>query len=67
MVKNKRGQSTLEYIILVTAVIVVVILFLMGNQDWAFKAQMNRTLNQASNTMAMMGTRIDKVSASAGH
>jgi uncharacterized protein (UPF0333 family) len=57
MLRNKRGQGTLEYVILVTAVIVVVIYFLMGTGAGSFQNTMNSALNEATNGMAEMGTR----------
>jgi uncharacterized protein (UPF0333 family) len=54
MLKNKRGQGTLEYVILVTAVIVVIIYFLMGNGTGSFQATMNGALNEGTSTMEHM-------------
>ena len=56
MVKNKRGQSTLEYIILVTAVLVVVLSFLLGNNS-PFQSKLNKTLNQTTQVMDQMSSR----------
>ena len=57
MGKNKKGQSTLEYIILVTAVIMVIISFLVGTNS-PFKTQLNLTLNGTTDMMAEMTTRL---------
>jgi hypothetical protein len=59
MVKNRKrkGQSTLEYIILVTAVIVVIISFLVSPQS-VFKTQLNTTLNATTDMMATMSSRL---------
>ena len=46
-IKNKRGQSTVEYILLFTAVIVVVIAFL-GPKNSVFSTQLNSVFNQAA-------------------
>ena len=47
-IKNKKGQSTVEYILLVTAVVAVMIVFTTG----VFKTQLNSAVNTA-------GTDID--------
>ncbi len=60
MLKNKKGQSTLEYVILVTAVIVVIIVFLMGGDASFFQTQMNDTLASTSETMTSMSGRFSK-------
>ncbi|NCU27438.1 class III signal peptide-containing protein [Candidatus Nomurabacteria bacterium] len=57
--RNKRGQGTLEYVILVTAVIVVVIYFLMGTGQGSFQNTMNGALNEATEGMATMSGRFD--------
>lgn len=56
MDKYKKGQSTLEYVILVTAVIVV-ILGLVGTKNSPFKDTLNKTLGGAVNQMDTMSTR----------
>jgi len=50
----------LEYIILVTAVIVVIILFLMGNNS-PFKTLMNQSYNQAGEGMVKMSNKLHKL------
>jgi uncharacterized protein (UPF0333 family) len=45
-IKNKRGQITVEYILVVTAVLVVIIAFL-SNRNGPFQNQMNTTFNTA--------------------
>ena len=47
-IRNKRGQSTVEYILLVTAVVAVIIAFVTGNNS-IFKTQITSTLNQTTN------------------
>ncbi len=59
MMKNKQGQSTLEYIILMTAVVVAVIAFVVSS-DSPFKKALNSTLNSGTGTMNDMGHRIIK-------
>ena len=56
MLKNKRGQSTIEYIILVTAVIVIILLFMMSGNS-PFKRAMNETLNSITDEMTNMSDR----------
>jgi len=54
-IKNKRGQSTVEYVLLMTAVVVVIIAFVSSANKSGFQAQLNATLNSATadmNTMA---------------
>jgi uncharacterized protein (UPF0333 family) len=63
MVKNKKGQSTLEYIILVTAVIVVIISFLMAPNAPLSKA-LNSTINATS---GMLDTMTDRLGNSLGN
>jgi uncharacterized protein (UPF0333 family) len=63
MVKNRKGQSTLEYIILVTAVIVVIISFLVSPNS-PFKNQLNTTLND---TIGMMDTMTVRLGNSLGN
>jgi Flp pilus assembly pilin Flp len=43
-IKNKRGQSTVEYILLVTAVIAVMIVF-AASPGGPLQTQLNTTLN----------------------
>ena len=58
MLKNrkKKGQSTLEYIILVTAVIAVVIVFLGPGSP--FRSRVNAVLETTSNRMQNMADRL---------
>ena len=50
-IKNKKGQSTVEYVLLVTAVLAVIIAFVTGNNS-VFKNQLNSTLNTATGDMS---------------
>jgi uncharacterized protein YpmB len=55
--KHKRkGQSTVEYIILVTAVIIVAIFFLTSSTG-PFQKQLNSTMTTATSQMDNMATR----------
>ncbi|HSV42973.1 MAG TPA: class III signal peptide-containing protein [Candidatus Bathyarchaeia archaeon] len=55
--KKKKGQSTLEYIILVTGVIAVLLLFLNPNGG-LFRASYNATLAAGTNGMEDMANRL---------
>lgn len=57
MFNKKRGQSTVEYIVLVTAVLGTAILFLNGSNS-PFRAKLNETLGGVTNSMGDMGTRL---------
>jgi len=50
-IKNKKGQSTVEYVLLMTAVVVVIIAFVSSSNPHGFQAQLNLTLNQVTNDM----------------
>ena len=54
--RKKKGQSTLEYIIMVTGVVVVLILFLGPNG--IFRKAYNSTLGQGTNGMTDMANRL---------
>jgi len=54
--KKKKGQSTLEYIILVTGVIVVLIIFL--RPGGIFNNAFNATLSSGTNGMQNMADRL---------
>lgn len=58
MLKNKRGQSTLEYIILVTAVIAVLIIFLNPTTG-ILRNKVNQTYDTVSDGMLDMANRIN--------
>ncbi len=57
MVKRKSGQSTVEYILLVTAVITVVIVFLTGKNSM-FPARLNQVLDISTNSMTNVAVRL---------
>ena len=50
-IKNKKGQSTVEYVLLVTAVLVVIIAFTSSTAKNGFQEQLNSTLNQVTQQM----------------
>lgn len=54
---NKKGQSTVEYILLVTAVIAVVILFMTGDKS-KFQERLTNTLDISTNSMANVAIRL---------
>jgi hypothetical protein len=58
LIKKKKGQSTVEYIILVTAVIAVVIVFVV-NGNSPFRQKMNQTLGNGTDAMANMAARLN--------
>jgi Flp pilus assembly pilin Flp len=58
-IKNKRGQSTVEYILLVTAVVAVIVAFVSGSGGNGFQNQLNATLNSASAEMGSEVTQLD--------
>ena len=58
MVRGKRkGQSTLEYVLLVTAVIVVMIGLLMGDNS-PFRSTLKNSMNSSIGYMGTMSTRL---------
>jgi uncharacterized protein (UPF0333 family) len=57
-IKNKRGQSTVEYILLVTAVIAVIIVFLSSSNQNGFQSQYNAVLNSATGDMGTMENKL---------
>ena len=56
MLKNKKGQSTLEYVILVTGVIAVLLAFL--RPTGTFNNALTNTLTQGTNGMEDMAGRL---------
>ena len=49
-IKNKRGQSTVEYILLVTAVVGVMIVF-TTNKNGVFQTKLNSVLGNVADDM----------------
>lgn len=56
-VHKRKGQSTVEYIILVAAVIAVILLF-VGGTNSPFRAAFNETLTTGTNGMVNMANRL---------
>jgi hypothetical protein len=59
-IKNKRGQSTVEYILLMTAVVAVIIALVAGNNS-VFQQTLFNTANTA---VSDMGVGVDALSNS---
>ena len=57
MLRSKKGQSTVEYIILVAGVIAILIVF-VGSSSSPFRAALNRTYLAATNGMENMANRL---------
>ena len=57
MLRSKKGQSTVEYIILVAGVIAILIFF-VGNQSSPFRTSLNKTYNSATQGMENMANRL---------
>jgi len=55
--KKRKGQSTVEYILLVTAVIIILLVFLTGTNS-PFQKRVNETLQQATDGMVNMANRL---------
>ena len=53
--KKKKGQSTVEYIVLVAGVIAAILIFVPNT----FRNALNTTLNSTTNTMTNMAGRIN--------
>ena len=56
---QQKGQSTVEYIVLVSAVIGVLILFLVNNNS-PFRTSLNTTLDTVSRGMTNMADRMNQ-------
>jgi len=63
-IKNKKGQSTVEYILLVTAVIAVIIALVTSNGS-GLRGQMNTTYNTAIDQVGTMSDRLVNSQAAA--
>jgi Flp pilus assembly pilin Flp len=53
-IKDKRGQSTVEYVLLMTAVVAVIIAMVTSNNS-GLQKQLNTTLNTAITDIGSMG------------
>ena len=60
-----KGQSTVEYILLVTAVVAVIILFTVGNKS-LFQTRLTNVFNQTSQDMVNVATYLQDNAANAG-
>jgi len=56
-IKNKRGQSTVEYVLLMTAVVAVIIAMVTSNKS-GFQGQLTNTINSAVGTIGSMSDRL---------
>lgn len=56
MLRKKKGQSTVEYVVLVTAVIVIILAFL--KPGGGFQQALNKTFTDATNGMEDMANRL---------
>jgi Flp pilus assembly pilin Flp len=56
-IKNKKGQSTVEYVLLVTAVIAVMVAF-ATSQNGGLQGQLNTTMNTVVNDMGAIGNTL---------
>ena len=55
--RNKKGQSTVEYIILVAGVIAILIVF-VGSSNSPFRISLNKAYTSATNGMENMANRL---------
>ena len=55
--RSHQGQSTVEYILLVTAVVTVVILFTTGNNN-LFQQRLNSVFNTTTQDMLNVASRL---------
>ena len=56
MLRSKKGQSTVEYLILVAGVIAVVVVFV--GKNGIFQTALNKTYNTATTGMEGMAARL---------
>jgi len=57
MLRNRKAQSTVEYVILVTAVLSIVIAFVLRN-DSPFRQALNDTFQDGTDGMVNMADRL---------
>ncbi len=55
--KNRKGQSTVEYILLVTAVVAVMIMF-TTNKNSGLQSKLNSTLDDTAGVIETMSDRL---------
>ena len=63
--RSRKGQSTVEYILLVTAVIAVIVLFTTGKTS-PFQSRLNSVFNSTSQEMVNAATYLQQNAASTG-
>jgi len=63
--RTEKGQSTVEYILLVTAVTLVVVLFTTSNSPNSFQGGLNKVFNMTTQDMLNTATYL-QVNASGG-
>ena len=61
-IKNKKGQSTVEYVLLMTAVVAVIIAMVTSNKS-GLQGQLTNTMNSAIGTIGDMGDRLQSSEA----
>lgn len=57
MLRSKKGQSTVEYIILIAGVIAILIVF-VGSKTGPFQTSINKAYNTATQGMENMANRL---------
>jgi len=60
-INNKRGQSTVEYVLLVTAVVAVMIAFSTNSNKGGLQDQLCSSLNSVASDMNSMADRLHQV------
>ncbi|MDE2221699.1 MAG: class III signal peptide-containing protein [Candidatus Omnitrophica bacterium] len=61
--RDRQGQSLVEYILLVTAVTVVVVLFTTGKGKGSFQNTLNQVFNQTTQDMLNASTYLQQNAA----
>jgi len=56
--RTDKGQSTVEYILLVTAVTLVIVLFTTSKGPGSFRSSLNQVLNSATQDMLNVSTHL---------
>ena len=64
LIKKKKGQSTVEYIILVTAVVAVILVFSVAPGS-PFRTKLGNTLGNATGAMVDMANSLNGAFAAA--
>jgi Flp pilus assembly pilin Flp len=63
--RSQKGQSTVEYILLVTAVTLVVILFTTGHGPGTFQSGLNSVFNSTTQDMLNVASYLQQNAANA--